>query len=94
MARYRLFHPFSPRTWVCENPDGSYSWREVKNFKESKLFPNFKAAKAAFDSMPIEYAMYHDPIKPHYMKFFDSPEQREREEKYQENMRLLRQWGH
>jgi hypothetical protein len=89
MARYRIAHDLD-RTWLSKKEDGTFFWGE---YEGCELFPNYKKAKEALDSVPVEMRMYNTPYKPRFMKFYDSEEHRKKEEAYRDNMRLLRAWG-
>lgn len=92
MARYRVAHDID-RTWLCESESGELYWGP---YEESKLYRNFKTARAALDMSPNEPRMYGESLhtKARFMKFYDSNEHFEKERKYLENKRLLRDWGH
>lgn len=95
MARYRVSHAVTRNTWIHKNPDGTFRWDEGS--KQAELFPNYKTAKAALDSLPIEKLMYNVDYRTKctFMKFYDSDEHYKQEQAYYlENKRLLRDWGY
>ena len=95
MARYRVGHDLD-RTWICKADDGSFYWGNPKSLKDSVLFPNYQAAKAALESLPDETRMYGVSYrrKVMFMKFYDSEEHREREEEARKTRRFLRNAGY
>lgn len=92
MAKYRVSHDID-RTWICRDPDGKYTWGLLK---DAVLFPNYRTAKAALDSMPDEKRMYNELYRKrcYFMKFYDSVEDMRREDEYKANKRLLESWGY
>ena len=90
MARYRIAHDLD-RTWLTKQPDGSFHW--APNYEAAELFPNYRKARAALETVPVEKRMYGFPYKPLFMKFYDSEQHREQEEAYKANLKLLRDWG-
>lgn len=96
MARYRVSHDIDRDTWIAKNPDGTFRWATGEGYKAAHLFPNYKAARAALDSLPEEKRMYNESYKKrvHFMKFYDNEEHMKREDAYRENKRILRDWGH
>lgn len=93
MARYRVSHDLD-RTWITKKADGTFCWAE--DYKSAELFPNYKAARAALDSMPDEMRLYNESYKRkvRFMKFYDSDEHFKQEQEYLENKRTLRDWGY
>lgn len=96
MARYRIAHYPSRDTWLCRSDDGSFYWKESCKASEAHLFPNYRQARAALDSMPDEKLMYGESYKTKclFMKFYDSKEHFEQEQEYLADRRVLRDWGY
>lgn len=85
MARYKIAHDLN-RTWLCRDGNG-FKWGDYEN---ATLFPNYKEAKRALDTMPEERRMYNAPYKPAFMKFYDSEKHLEQEREYLKIKRFYR----
>jgi hypothetical protein len=94
MARYRVAHYPRRNTWLAYKEDGSFYWQE--GIKGSHLFPNYKSARDALDTLPDEKLMYGESYKLRctFMKFYDSNEHFKQEQEYLYNKRLLRSFGY
>lgn len=95
MARYQVAHDLD-RTWICRLEDGTFYWGSEGSSKGAHLFPNFKAAKAALDSLPDEKRMYGFSYRQRvsFMKSYDSDEHFEREMADRDSRRFLRNAGY
>ena len=95
MARYRVAHYPLSGVWLAKNADGSFEWKEDGS-KEAYLFPNYKTARAALDTLPDETLMYGESYKRKclFIKFYDSDEHFKQEQEYLANKRILRSWGY
>lgn len=91
MARYKIAHDLD-RTWVSKDEYGFYYWGD--SYSSATLFPNYKAAKTALETLPVEKRMYGFPYKPLFMKFYDSGEHFKQEQEYLSNKRILRDMGY
>lgn len=95
MARYRVGHDIGAG-WIARRDDGTFYWSGDSSTKSAHLFPNYRTAKEALDSMPDEKRSYGESYrgKVHFMRFYDSDEHFEREQAYLAEKRQLREWGH
>lgn len=97
MAQYRVAHDLDRDSWINLTTDSD---REVKYawgpYETRYTFPNYQSARAALDSLPDEKRMYGESYKKRvkFMKHWDSSAEMEREMRYLDNKRLLRNWGY